>query len=185
MPSSEDDDDRRRSPRFTCGGEARIYSLPSDGVHVPGKLRNLSLGGVCLDTTHMFDLGALTEILVSVNAASFRTLGLVKAVERSRASMEFIQMSAGSRDLLADLIAQFERLAETVNRLRSERMEAAEKLQREMENAGVRVARLGSGDVSISKVSVESNFGQKTGQSPERERIIEVQPLVIKVDLFG
>jgi hypothetical protein len=185
MPIPDDNDDRRRSPRFSCGGEARIYSLPSDGVHVPGKLRNLSLGGVCLDTTHVFDLGSLTEILVSVNAASFRTLGLVKAAERTRASMEFIQMSAGSRDLLADLIAQFERLAATVNRLRSERIEEAEKLQLEMENAGVRMARLGVGDLSILRVSAASKFGQKADQSPERERIIEVQPLVIKVDLFG
>ncbi len=81
MPPAEGKDERRRTPRFSCGGEARIYSLPSNGVHVPGRLRNLSLGGACLDTSHAFDMGARTEILVSVNAASFRTLGLVRAAD--------------------------------------------------------------------------------------------------------
>ena len=183
--SANDNDERRRSTRFGCAGDARIYRLPSDGVHVLGKLRNLSLGGVCLDTSHAFDLGARTEILVSVNAASFRTLGLVRAAERSRASMEFVQMSAGSRNLLSDLIAQFERLAAAVNKLRSERMETEEELRREMEEAGVRVARLGGLDLSLPRVLGDCGSGQETGPPPDRERNVEMLPLVIKVDLFG
>jgi hypothetical protein len=185
MPRPEDNDDRRRSPRFSCAGEARIYSLPSDGVHVPGRLRNLSLGGVCLDTSHAFDLGTRTEILVSVNAASFRTLGLVRAAESSRASMEFVQMSAGSKDLLADLIGEFERLASAANKIRLQRIEAEEELRREMEKAGVRVARLGGRDLSIGKAIGDDGSEPETSRSPERERIVEVAPLVIKVDLFG
>ena len=59
-------------------------------------------------------------------------------------------MSAGSKDLLADLIAQFERLAAAVNKLRSERVDIEEELRREMEKAGVRMARLGGRDLSIA-----------------------------------
>jgi hypothetical protein len=176
------EEDRRRSPRFSCGGEARIYSLPSDGLHVRGRLRNLSLGGVCLDTSHGFDLGTRTEILVSVNAASFRTLGLVRAVEPSRASIEFVQMSAGGKDMLVDLIAQFERLATAVNKLRSERMGTEEQLRREMEQAEVRVARLGGRDLSPARaIRLDSSGHEPT----EQERAVEVAPLLLRVDLFG
>jgi hypothetical protein len=182
MSRMEDNDERRRTPRFSCGGEARIYSLPSNGVHVPGKLRNLSLGGVCVDTSHAFDLGARTEILVSVNAASFRSLGLVRAAERSRACLEFVQMSSGSRGLLTDLIAQFERLAVAVNTLRLERFETEEELRREMEKAGVRVARLGGRSLSIPTVIGNDALENR---SAGQERIVEAAPLVIKVDLFG
>lgn len=182
MPSTDDKGERRRTPRFSCGGEARIYSLPSNGVHVPGRLRNLSLGGVCLDTSHAFDLGARAEILVSVNAASFRTLGLVRAAERSRAGVEFVQMSTGGRDLLADLIAQFERIAAAVNKLRSERVEIEEELRREMEKAGVRMARLGRRDLSIPRgIGIEGSGRE----APEQKKNVEAGTLIIKVDLFG
>jgi hypothetical protein len=142
----------------------------------------LSLGGVCLDVSHAFDLGTRTEILVSVNAASFRTLGLVKAAEPLRASIEFVRMSAGSRDLLADLIAEFERLAAAANKLRSERMETEEELRREMEQAGVRVARLGGRDLSAARATQQDCSGH---ESAERERVVVIAPLLLKVDLFG
>ena len=148
----------------------------------PGRLRNLSLGGVCLDMSHVFDLGTRTEILVSVNAASFRTLGLVRAMEPLRASIEFVQMSAGSRDLLADLIAEFERLAVAANKLRLERIETEEELRREMKQAGVRVARLSGSDLSTARASREDCSGH---ESAEQERIVKVAPLLLKVDLFG
>jgi hypothetical protein len=135
-----------------------------------------------VDTSHAFDLGARAEILVSVNAASFRSLGLVRATERSRARMEFVQMSSGSNDLLTDLIAQFERLAAAVNRLRVERFESEEELRREMEKAGVRVARLGGRSLSTAR-AIE-NDGTRH-ELPDEEKILEVSPRVIKVDLFG
>jgi hypothetical protein len=122
------------------------------------------------------------EILISVNAASFRTLGLVRAAECSRARLEFVQMSAGSRSLLADLIAQFERLSAAVNMLRLERFETEEELRREMEKAGVRVARLGRRHLSTPRAIEDVGTGPK---SPDEGRIVAESPLIIKVDLFG
>ncbi|MGA9474346.1 MAG: PilZ domain-containing protein [Terriglobales bacterium] len=184
MPRPEESDDRRRTPRFSCAGEARIYSLPSDGVYVPGRVRNLSLGGLCLDTNHAFDLGGRTEILVSVNAASFRSLGLVRAAKSSRASMEFIQMSAASKGLLADLMAEFERLAAAANKLRSERFETEDELRRELEEAGLRVAQLSGRELLLAR-SIGDFPALGTSQPSERTTTIEAMPFVIKVDLFG
>lgn len=81
-----------------AAGRGSVF-LPSDGTVVSANLRNLNPGGICLDTNHPMDPGARTEVLVSVNAASFRSIGLVKAiVENSRACMEFVHMSASSKD---------------------------------------------------------------------------------------
>ena len=98
-----------------------------------------------------------------------------------RASIEFVQMSAGSRDLLADLIAEFERLA-AANKLRLVRMETEEELRREMKQAGVRVARLGGRNLLTARELRKDSSGH---ESAERERIVEVMPLVLRVDLFG
>jgi hypothetical protein len=144
----------------------------------------LSLGGLGLDTNHAFDLGGRMEILVSVNAASFRSLGLVRAAESSRASMEFIQMSAASKDLLSDLMADFERLAAAANKLRSERFETKGQLRRELDEAGLRVAQLSGRDLLLAR-SIRDGSAPGAGQPLERKNIVEVAPLVIKVDFFG
>ena len=144
----------------------------------------MSLGGLGLDTNHAFDLGGRMEILVSVNAASFRSLGLVRAAESSRASMEFIQMSAASKDLLSDLMADFERLAAAADKLRSERFETKEELRRELDEAGLRVAQLSGRDLLPTR-SIGDVPAPGTSGPSERTKIIEVTPLAIKVDLFG
>ena len=74
------DTERRRSPRFSCGGYANIGCIPSDGIVLRGTIRDVSLGGCHVDKGLPIDCGARAEILVRVNAASFRALGEVKAV---------------------------------------------------------------------------------------------------------
>ena len=177
--------DRRRSPRFSCAGEARIYRLPWDGGPVYGRLRNLSLGGVCLDTTHPIDPGARTEMVVCVNsAASFRTIGLVRSLmERSRACVEFVQMSAGSKGLLADLVEQLGRLQKVMTKLRSEQVETEEELSRELEEAGVCAALLGPRVSLVRRTPTEINA--EPGAPGDEKKIVELAPRVIKVDLFG
>lgn len=161
-----------------------IRCLPSDGIVVPGKLCNLSVSGICVETPYPIDLGARAEVLVCANAASFRTLGLVKAIsERSRACMEFVQMSANGKDILADLIGQFARIQAVMKNLRSARQTETE-LCRELEEAGVRAALFGGGVSSIRRLpdrGSEEDPGALAGQ----ERIVELVPLMIKVDLFG
>src|ERR1035438_3295259 len=178
-----DDDDRRRSPRFICGGDARISRLPSDGTLVFGKLRNLSVGGICVDTNHPVDLGARTELLIRANAVPFRTVGLVRAISgSSRACLEFVQMSAGGKGMLAEVLEQMAKVQRVLRKLRSARVGTTAELSRELEGAGVRTA-LAEGVLLLGRARVD----QSSEPNSERgaERIVELTPLVIKVDLFG
>jgi len=182
---SEEIADRRRSPRFACGGRVRINLLPSDGTYVSGSLRNLSLGGICLDTDHQMNPGERTEVLVSVNAASFRTIGLVKAiVENSRAGVEFVHMSAGSKGVLADLVAQISRLEAVMAKLRSSRVETEAELFGQMERAGVRTAIYDGRAPVIRPLNQETS---EAGSAPvtEGDSNSASPPLLIRVDLFG
>jgi len=72
--------ERRRDPRFNCGGLTQIICLPSDGIFLPGTIRDLSLGGCGVLTTRPLICGTLAEILVRVEASSFRALGQIRAV---------------------------------------------------------------------------------------------------------
>jgi len=105
--------DRRRIPRYLCSGQAQIRCLPLNGALLRGTVRDLGLGGCCIEcieTVSPFDLGARTEILVEVNSWFFRAMGHVRAVHgRSGISMEFMRISAGGYSMLADLIADLER----------------------------------------------------------------------------
>jgi PilZ domain len=105
--------DRRRSARYSCGGLAQIKCLPLDGALLKGRLRDLGLGGCCIEnveTTSPFDLGMRTEILIEVDSWIFRAMALVRALrDRSGISVEFAHMSAGGQNRLADLIADLEK----------------------------------------------------------------------------
>jgi hypothetical protein len=105
--------DRRRIPRYSCRGLAQITCLHLDGAQLKGRLRDLGLGGCCIEnveTTPPFDLGTKTEILIEVNSWFFRAMAQVKALrERSGISVEFVRMSTGGRSMLTDLIADLER----------------------------------------------------------------------------
>src|SRR5205085_6645370 len=67
--------DRRRSPRFLCGGQARLARLPSGDELLSGKLRDLSLKGCAIETASVVECGVRTELLIHVNASSFRAIG--------------------------------------------------------------------------------------------------------------
>lgn len=104
-------EERRRSPRFTCGGQARIVSLPFNGVALSGKILDLSLGGCYIETDQPLPCGTMVEVIVQVDASSFRALGRVRdSRDRSGAALEFLQLSAGGHDLLRELVAQLARL---------------------------------------------------------------------------
>ena len=127
--------------------------------------------------------GERAEVLVSVNASSFRTIGLVKAmVENSRACMEFVHMSAGSRGLLADLLAQISRLQAVVATLRSARAESEAELFRQLDKAGVRSTLYG-GVPLIGRTLNEKRC--ESGPVSEPETNSQSLPLLIRVDLFG
>lgn len=199
--------DRRRSARFKCGGEAQISRLPSDGIFVPGKIFDLSLGGCCVDTTLPVDLGVRTEIVVRVNAASFRAVGEVRAI-RSHfgAGIEFVHLSAGGKYTLTDLVTELARLQAVMNKLKAARREIdAESFRKQLEEGKLQAAMLGErfsflGTILREESSRESSresSGESSGESSEesseadqvasagKHRVVGAPPLVMTVDLFG
>ena len=194
------DHDRRRSPRFKCGGEAKISRLPSDGIFVPGKIFDLSLGGCCVDTTLPIDFGARTEIVVCVNAASFRAVGEVRAIRSGfGAGIEFVHLSAVGKHTLRDLVTELARLQAVMNKLKAARREInAESFRKQLEEGKLQAAMLSErfsflGTVLPGEGSGESSGespGESSGKSSEPDRAasakdLKAQPLVIRVDLFG
>ncbi len=190
------DNDRRRSARFVCGGYAKISRLPSDGIFVPARIRDLSLHGCCVDATVPIDCGTRAEIVVRVNAASFRAVGEVKAIRgRSVAGMEFIHLTAGGKDLLADMVTDLAKLQAITNKLRDVRREIdAESFRRELEAGKRQAAMLNErfpwfGTILQAEISDaisgEALSGPLEQPRSSQDRIVSGDPLVITVDLFG
>jgi PilZ domain-containing protein len=103
------DRDRRMTPRFACCGQAQITYLPSDGVLLRGRLRNLGLGGCYIETGSPFVIGARTEVLLQANALCFRAMAQVRAVrEKTGIGLEFIRLSTGGYRSLAEALVELE-----------------------------------------------------------------------------
>lgn len=180
------DNDRRRSTRFSCGGDAKLSRLPSNGVILPGKIRDLSLHGCLIDTTLPIDCGVRAEIVVRVNAASFRAVGEVKATRGgSGAGMEFVHLSAVGKDRLSDVIAELARLQAVMNKLRSVRREMdAESFRGQLETGKLQAAMLSERFPVLRTILKAEGSEPDQAASAEKDRIVEAQPLVITVDIF-
>lgn len=187
MPENTNaDDNRPRNPRFSCGGVAQISLLPSNGIFLPGKLRDLSLGGCCVDTPVPIECGARAEIVVHVNSASFRAVGEVRGIRgNSEAGIEFVYLSRGGKDLLADLIAELARLQAVINQLKAARRDAEiESFRKQLESGKLLAAMLSerfpSSGGLVSAGSSETDQVSSAGGDPSKGP----QPLVTPVRLF-
>jgi PilZ domain len=181
-------DDRRRHPRFSCGGVAKIHVLASDGLVVPGKIRDLGLGGCWVDTALPMDCGVRAEIVARVKAASFRAMGEVRAIRGdSSVCLEFVHLSAGGKGLLEDLIADLARLREFMEQLKSERREMdAETFRKELARGRLRAERLSERFPIVGTILDAENVKRNSEAAlAGNDRGGEIQPLVIRVDLFG
>ena len=147
-----------------------------------------------MDTTVPIDSGMKAEIVVRVNAASFRAVGEVKAIRgRSVAGMEFIHLTAGGKDLLADMVTDLARLQAITNKLRDVRREIdAQSFRKELEAGKRQAARLSERFPLFSTILQAEISGEALMESGELERprsgqnrIVGGDPLVITVDLFG
>lgn len=168
------DKDRRRNPRFLCGGQARIVSLPSEGVLVSGKLRDLSLAGCRIETGAPLECGSLAEILVHVNATSFRALGQVKAIRGpSGIGVEFLQLSTSGHDMLEELLQELARHQAIASALRAARREP------DWERLDQRRAALLNGSVPIIGI-VESKPDEAASPVVDRPSLI----IEAELDLF-
>lgn len=174
------DNERRRSPRFHCGGEVKVYCLPFDGRSIPGTLRNLSLGGVCLEIARPVEPGARAEVVVSVNAASFRAAALVKEQkEVGGTSLEFLQIGAVAKDVLADLLTQLAQMQWLNRRLRSPRTEAD--IKKMLMKRAVRVG--GGKSKAVIAVASGGLMPSEVGGAAVIEPELEVEGF--EIDLFG
>jgi len=180
--------DRRRSPRFTCGGHAEINFLPSTGILLPGTIRDLSLHGCCVDTLLPIDCGVRAEIVVRVNAASFRAVGEVRAIRgRSGAGLEFVHLSAGGKDMLAGLTTDLARLQAVMNKLKSTRREInAESFRKELEDGKHQAAMLSDRFPFLRTIlPADSEQRLEPDGGAAKDQIAKTEPLVITVNLFG
>jgi hypothetical protein len=85
-------------------------------------MRDLSLGGCCLETAPALERGVRAEIVVRINSGSFRAVSQVKGRrDRFGVGLEFVQLSASGKDMLADVLERLARLQAVVNELRSAR----------------------------------------------------------------
>jgi hypothetical protein len=172
---STEDDDRRRSPRFSCGGQARIVCLPSDGILLAAKIRNLSLGGCGIQTVSPLECGTRAEILLRVNGSFFRAIGQVRAARcPSGIGMEFIGLSAGGQDMLVELIRELARRHAIASMLRAARREPDPKQWN-----GYRAALL-NGNPPIIGSGVDSQNGEANALVVDRGSLI----LDGELDLF-
>ena len=187
MPKhTETEEDRRRSPRFSCGGRAEINCLPSTGIILPGTIRDLSLHGCWVETALPIDCGARAEIVLRVNSASFRALGTVRAIRgRSGAGVEFAHLSAGGKDMLACLVTDLAKLQALMQKLKSDRREMdAELFRRELEAGNLRAAMMRERFPFLRTIlPAENSEGEQTESAGEDA--IGEERLVVPVDLFG
>jgi hypothetical protein len=178
--------DRRRSARFACAGEVKISCLPLDGVFIPGKIIDVSLGGCFVDTASPVGIGARTEIVLRVNSASFRALGEVRAIRgQSGAGVEFVRLSASGKDMLADLVRDLARLQALMSKLKADRRNMdAGLFRREMEEGNLRGARLRDQFLLLRTILPAENAEGEKAETAGADTIKETR-LVVPVDLFG
>lgn len=179
------DEDRRRSPRFSCGGDAKIVRLPSNGLFLPARMRDLSLGGCCLETVSALDCGARTEIVVRVNSASFRAVSQVKAIRGSASfGMEFVHLSERGKDILADAVQRLAKLQALMDELRSARRRVeADRLLQELEREGLGAVLNQHWPVLRAPASPEPREEPATSDHSEPQ-IVKTKAGIVQVDLF-
>jgi hypothetical protein len=159
---NEAEEERRRSPRFSCDGHATVTHLPSSGIFLPGKILDLSLGRCQVGAGFPMDCGVRAEIVARVSARSFRAVGEVRAIRGcSGVCIEFVRLSTGGKDMLADLIAELERLQAVMNKLKS----ASTQINRESFGRQLENGRQASGDVEQT-----ASFSGKASDGRKRRR---------------
>jgi hypothetical protein len=179
--------ERRRTPRFNCGGYVELNWLPSNGIYVPGKVRDLSLHGCCIDTNALIDCGMRAEIVVRVKTNSFRALGEIKGIRGGGgAGIEFVRLSAGGRGLLEDLVGELAMLQAAIDKLKATGDKRDPKLVLSERNyRRLQAEMLSTRFPFLETIAPEQNSKLDQSASGDKGLIGEEQPLVIAVDLFG
>lgn len=176
------EEERRRNPRFSVGGWATVHRLPLEGMAIPATVRNLSVGGVCLDVGHALELGARTELLLSVNAACFRAAALVRGQSASNTRLQFVQISQEAKSVLEDLIERLTKLQTLTRKLRSVEIDK-EMEQKLLDTGRFRIVAVGEGEGAAAGDG--RGKGETEVSASEGERIVQLKPRLVEIDLFG
>ena len=183
--SNPNENDRRRSPRFSCGGRAAIYCLPYNGIAIAGTLRNLSEGGICLNLTHGLEAGMRTEVLVKVNTLSFRAAALVKGGwNSSKISLEFLELSTRGQDALEEVLEDLVRLNALTQKLRADRIDP-ETACALAEEPGFRLLKAVNARVLVGVDDSEPAPALVASSPDEMRREIRVRKELAGTDVFG
>jgi hypothetical protein len=133
-----------------------------------------------------------------MNAGSFRAIGEVREIRgNSGTGLEFVHLSSGGKDMLADVLAQMAKLQAIMDKLKSARDIDAESLKQELEDGTVQAVMsserfpvlgtiLGAeNSEAISEETQGENSESEPAASARKALIAVAQPLVITVNLFG
>lgn len=149
---------------------------------VPGKILDLSLGGCCVKSALPIQRGERAEIVVRVNAASFRVLGEVRAVrDGSGTCIEFVQLSARGKDLLGDLVTDLAKLQTVMNKLKSARRDMDEEsFRKQLEYGEIQSAWLDSRSRFLETIPAEDSKREEAAEAGKN-----LAGLIVPVNLFG
>ena len=125
------------------------------------------------------EVGSRAELLVRINGLTFRTVGQVRTLERSRTGMEFVHLTAGGRKMLEEFLANLDEKQKAVSNLRSGKLKSEAELSRELNVAGVRFALLNK------RVQSPSESPETKTDSAEAEKTVEAVEAIMRVDVFG
>jgi hypothetical protein len=147
------------------------------------------------------DAGRRAEILVRVNSASFRAIGEVKALRQSSGvGLEFVQLSAGGKDMLANLVTDLARLQAVMNQLKGTRRDIdAESFKEELERGRLRARSLAERfpffRTTLSAENTQESLQKSSQKRPQEKSDTDTEAangssaepplLVLRVDLFG
>lgn len=182
--------DRRRIPRYPCSGLAQITCIPLSVALLRGRVRDLGLGGCCIElseTIPLLDPGDQTEVLVEVNSWFFRAMAHVRAIRgRSGISMEFTRMSAGGSSMLADLIADLER-SQAAGTRRQRLVAQSRQLLQDSSNPGSGVVPGPQrGSIAIAATSMPARTDQATFAARDRYPWLRnFHPVATLLDIFA
>lgn len=142
-----------------------------------------------MDTPQSIDSGERAELLIRVNAASFRVVGEVRAIRGpSSAGMEFVQLSAGGQQMLSELCTDLAKLHSVMKAIKAMRHELEGKTFREKWDIARTIAAGNLCPSWMNLLSESLRSEDESDRSPgsdAREWVRAEPPVVITIDVFG
>jgi hypothetical protein len=154
-------------------------------LFLPGKIRDLSMGGCCVETASALPCGVQAEIVVRINSASFRAVSQVRAIRNRTAGKEFVHLSARGKDMLAEVVEEMARLQAFVNQLRAARREVeAEQLLQELEREGFSTLLLKRRLPILGAAMSEEPRDEAPTKAEPEPVVVEAKAEILPVNLF-